>query len=227
MERPFILPPFHSFSAYFPLLDPLNGNLQPGQTIFVSAAAGAVGQLVCQIAKMIVGADGKVVASAGSADKCKWLKDEIGVDAVFNYKERDVGEALGGFLLCFSSITEATCVVLTRMAEKPTAELCPKGINVYYDNVGGTTLDATIPHMTMNGRIIACGSVSKCWSPTCSTDPASFHLIDSLIVFTDDGQMSSAGVPFKNMDQIVMKRLQMKGFIVGGSFRFCPHLCSM
>lgn len=123
-------------TAYFPLIDPLNGNLQPGQTVFVSAAAGAVGQIVCQIAKMIVGPEGKVVASAGSEEKCRWLKETIGVDGVFNYKERDVGEAL--------------------------KELCRNGIHVYYDNVGGQILDATIPHMVLNGRIIACGSVSKC-----------------------------------------------------------------
>jgi NADPH-dependent curcumin reductase CurA len=84
-------------TAYFPLLDPLNGNLKEGETVFVSAAAGAVGQIVCQIAKMIVGKEGKVIASAGTPEKCRWLKEEIGVDAVFNYKEREVGEALGGF----------------------------------------------------------------------------------------------------------------------------------
>ncbi|KAI9029245.1 hypothetical protein DFJ74DRAFT_657582 [Hyaloraphidium curvatum] len=160
-------------TAYFPLLDPANGNLQPGQTIFVSTAAGAVGQLVCQIARRIVGPSGRVVGSAGSDEKCKWLLEELKVDAAFNYKTRDTAEAL--------------------------AELCPDGIHVHYDNVGGEMLDAAMGKMVQGGRIIACGSASKY-----------------------DGKAPSAGIPMKNTDLIVMKRLQIKGFIVVDYFADKP-----
>lgn len=118
-------------TAYVGLLDV--GRARPGDMVFVSAAAGAVGSAVCQIAK-IKGC--RVVGSAGSREKIRWLLEEAGIDAAFNYKETD----------------------------KLTEELhrhCPKPIDVYYDNVGGSHLEAALDHMNDHGRIVLCGMISQ------------------------------------------------------------------
>ena len=97
-------------SAYFCLLD--IGEPKAGETVVVSAAAGAVGSLVGQIAK-IKGCH--VVGLAGTDEKCQWIKDDLGFDEAINYKTQNVPEAL--------------------------AQACPNGIDVYFDNVGGELLD--------------------------------------------------------------------------------------
>lgn len=118
------------FTAYYGLLD--IGQPQNGQTVFVSAAAGAVGAIVCQIAK-IKGC--YVVASAGSDEKVAWLLQDAGVDAAFNYKHVDnVVEEVGN--------------------------LCPRGIDVYFENVGGIHLEAALEQMNKFGRIVMCGMIS-------------------------------------------------------------------
>jgi NADPH-dependent curcumin reductase CurA len=117
------------FTAYVGLLD--IAELRPGETVFVSAAAGAVGSVVCQIAKLH---DCRVIASAGSPAKIAWLRDELGVDAAFNYKEeRSIASAL--------------------------ARVAPDGIDVYYENVGGAHLEAALQHLNDFGRIAACGMI--------------------------------------------------------------------
>ena len=116
-------------TAYFGLLD--IGKPQPGETVVVSAAAGAVGSIVCQIAK-IKGCN--VVAIAGSDEKCDWLKNELGADHVINYKKENVLEAL--------------------------KKACTNGIDIYFDNVGGETLDAALTLMNKFGRIPVCGLIS-------------------------------------------------------------------
>lgn len=113
-------------------------HLKPGETVFVSAAAGAVGSVACQIAR-IRGC--KVVASAGSSQKVEWLKNKAGVDAAFNYKT-------------VSSIHDAV------------ADACPDGIDVYFENVGGEHLSAAISHMNTGGRIALCGLISQYNIPT-------------------------------------------------------------
>lgn len=117
-------------TAYFGLLD--IGRPKAGETVFVSAAAGAVGSMVCQIAK-IKGC--RVVGSAGSAAKVAWLLDELGVDAAFNYKESDN---------------------LTRTL----ASHCPDGIDIYFENVGGAHLEAALAVMNQNGRVPVCGMIA-------------------------------------------------------------------
>ena len=117
-------------TAYFGLLD--LGEPKPGETVVVSAAAGAVGSIVGQIAK-IKGC--RAVGIAGSDDKCRWITDELGFDAAVNYKTEDVAEAL-------------------RAA-------CPDGIDVYFDNVGGDILDACLKQMNLGGRIPTCGLISQ------------------------------------------------------------------
>ena len=118
-------------TAYVGLLD--IGRLQAGETVFVSAAAGAVGAVVCQIAKL---KDCRVVGSAGSPAKVAWLLDEAGVDAAFNYREvADLAAELGRH--------------------------CPQGIDVYFENVGGAHLEAALQHMNTSGRIAVCGMISQ------------------------------------------------------------------
>lgn len=118
------------FTAYYGLLE--IGKPQKGQTVFVSAAAGAVGAIVCQIAK-IKGCS--VVASAGSDEKVAWLLQEAKADAAFNYKN--------------------VANVVTEVGKH-----CPHGIDVYFENVGGLHLEAALEHMNKFGRIVMCGMIS-------------------------------------------------------------------
>ncbi|MDP3748155.1 MAG: NADP-dependent oxidoreductase [Phenylobacterium sp.] len=117
-------------TAYFGLLE--CGKPQPGETVVVSAAAGSVGSLVGQIAK-IKGC--KVVGIAGGAEKCAWLTEELGFDAAVDYKAGDVRRAV--------------------------RSACPDGIDVYFDNVGGDVFEACLFNMKNFGRIACCGAVSQ------------------------------------------------------------------
>jgi NADPH-dependent curcumin reductase CurA len=123
-------------TAYVGLLD--IGKPKAGDTVFVSAAAGAVGSVVCQIARLH---GCRVVGSAGSASKVHWLREVAGVDAAFNYKEVD------------SLIAEL-------------GRHCPNGIDVYFDNVGGAHLEAALELMNSFGRLVLCGMISQYNSPT-------------------------------------------------------------
>ena len=108
------------------------GQLKEGDTVFVSAASGAVGSIVCQIAKI---KKCIVIGSAGSAAKIKWLKEQARVDEAFNYHDvQDVSAKL--------------------------AELSPQGIDLYFDNVGGDHLQGAIDSMNDFGRIVCCGMIS-------------------------------------------------------------------
>jgi NADPH-dependent curcumin reductase len=118
-------------TAYFGLLEV--GQPRPGETIVVSAASGAVGQVVGQIGK-IMGC--RVVGIAGGAKKCAFVKDELGFDAAVDYKAgNDLDAAL-------------------RAA-------CPKGIDVYFDNVGGEVSDAVLRNLNFFARVALCGSISQ------------------------------------------------------------------
>ena len=117
-------------TAYFGLLE--CGQPRPGETVVVSAAAGAVGSIVGQIAR-IKGC--RTVGIAGGAAKCTLLTDELGFDAAVDYKAGDTRRAL-------------------RAA-------CPDGIGVYFDNVGGDIFEAALFNMANHGRIVCCGAVSQ------------------------------------------------------------------
>jgi len=117
------------FTAYGGLLR--IGQLKDGEQVFVSTAAGAVGSIAAQIAKL---KGCYVVGSTGSDEKVRWLKDEAGLDAAFNYKSAPVRAQL--------------------------RELTPKGIDVYFDNVGGEHLDAALAGMNVLGRVAVCGMIS-------------------------------------------------------------------
>jgi NADPH-dependent curcumin reductase CurA len=117
-------------TAYFGLLD--IGKPQPGQTVLVSGAAGAVGGLVGQIARL---KGARAVGIAGGPEKCGHLLDDLGFDATIDYKSEDLDAALG--------------------------ETCPNGVDVYFDNVGGEILDAALAHLARNARVVICGAISQ------------------------------------------------------------------
>jgi NADPH-dependent curcumin reductase CurA len=134
------------FTAHYGLLE--IGQPKPGETVFVSAAAGAVGTAVGSIAKL---KGCRVVGSAGSDAKVAFLQDELGFDAAFNYKSADLEVALG--------------------------EACPDGVDIYFDNVGGDHLQAALNHMNPFGRIPACGMISLYNSATPVPGPTNLALI--------------------------------------------------
>jgi NADPH-dependent curcumin reductase CurA len=146
-------------TAYFGLLH--IGKPKEGETVVVSAAAGSVGSIVGQIAK-IKGCH--VVGIAGGKDKCDWLTSELGFDAAVDYKDGGTYKAL--------------------------RSAAPRGIDVYFDNVGGDILEACLPQMNNRGRIACCGAISQY-----------------------DGVPSAHG-PRGVPGLIVVKRLIMQGFIV-------------
>jgi NADPH-dependent curcumin reductase CurA len=117
-------------TAYFGLLE--IGEPNPGETLVVSGAAGAVGSLVGQIGK-IVGC--RVVGIAGSDEKCRWLTEELGFDAAINYKAGPVRSRL--------------------------RRECPSGIDVHFENVGGEALDAALAIINTRARIVLCGMISQ------------------------------------------------------------------
>jgi NADPH-dependent curcumin reductase CurA len=118
-------------TAYVGLLD--LGKPKAGETLLVSAAAGAVGMVVGQIGK-ILGLH--VVGTAGGPDKVRWLKDELGFDAAFDYR------AAAGSL------------------DRAIAEHCPQGVDIYFENVGGAMLEAALANMRPFGRIPLCGMIA-------------------------------------------------------------------
>ncbi len=130
-------------TAYFGLLD--IGKPQPGETVVVSGAAGAVGSIVGQIAK-IKGC--RAVGIAGGADKCAFLTEKLGFDAWIDYKGEDVKAAL--------------------------KKHCPDGIHVYFDNVGGDILDAALSRLAMHARIVICGAISQYNNTTPVKGPANY-----------------------------------------------------
>lgn len=146
-------------TAYFGLLE--IGKPNEGETVFVSAASGAVGSIVSQIAK-IKGC--RVVGSAGSDEKVAWLKEVAGVDEAFNYKT-------------------------VNNLFKTVGALCPNGIDVYYENVGGQHLEAALEHMNTYGRLVMCGMISQYNATRPPVGPS-------------------------NLGHMISKQLKMEGFIV-------------
>jgi len=116
---------------------------KPGETIVISGAAGGVGSIASQLAK-IHGL--RVIGIAGSPAKCVWLVNEAGVDAAINYHEEDVGERLG--------------------------ELSPDGIDIYLDTVGGPTLELMLGRLRSGGRVVLCGITSQYLANTRAPGPA-------------------------------------------------------
>ena len=135
------------------------GRPVPGETVYVSSAAGAVGQLAGQFAKR---AGARVVGSAGSDDKVAYVQDRCGFDAAFNYRSQGLDDALRTH--------------------------CPEGIDVYFDNVGGSTLEAALRHANVAARFPVCGMISAY------------------------NQVDDAGI--KGLQAVLAKRITMTGFII-------------
>jgi NADPH-dependent curcumin reductase CurA len=154
------------FTAYYGLFE--LGAPKPGETVFVSGAAGAVGSTAGQMAKI---AGCRVLGCAGSAEKVAWLRD-IGFDAAFDYRERSLRQAL--------------------------AEAAPDGLDIYFDNVGGDSLEAAIGALRNHGRIVACGSISR---------------------YND---VEPAPGP-RNMFMVVTKRLRLQGYIISDHYDRFPE----
>ncbi len=130
-------------TAYFGLIDV--GQLKSGETVVVSAAAGAVGSVVGQIAK-IKGC--RAVGIAGGPDKCAYLVEKLGFDAAIDYKSQDVRRTL--------------------------REHCPKGLDIYFDNVGGKILDACLANLARKARVVICGAISQYNNTTAVEGPANY-----------------------------------------------------
>lgn len=145
-------------TAYFGILDILKA--KHGETLVVSGAAGAVGSIAVQIGK-IMGC--RVIAIAGSEEKCQWLKNDLGADETINYRTADVSTAL--------------------------SEICPEGVDMFFDNVGGKMLEAVLNHINMNARIAMCGAIST---------------------YADDEKPYSPS----NIYNLLHKRAKIEGFIV-------------
>ena len=147
-----------ALTAYFGLRDV--GAIRPGETVLVSGAAGGVGQIACQIAGIEAC---RVVGIAGGAEKCRYLTETLKLDAVIDYKaEPDIAAAIG--------------------------RACPGGVDVYFDNVGGEILDATLLNLRMGARVVSCGRISQA------------------------GAKEPYGV--KNLGALGGKRVRMQGFLV-------------
>jgi NADPH-dependent curcumin reductase CurA len=117
-------------TAFFGLFE--IGMPKAGDTVVVSAAAGAVGSVVGQLARL---SGCRVIGIAGGAKKCLYIRNELGFDEAIDYKSEDVGSAL--------------------------KTLCPSGIDVYFDNVGGPTLEAVLNNLALKARIVICGAISQ------------------------------------------------------------------
>jgi len=145
-------------TAYFGLVDV--GKCKSGETLVVSAAAGAVGSIAVQIGKIL---GMRVIGIAGSDEKCAYLTGELGIDGAINYRTADLNAEL--------------------------ARLCPQGIDVYFDNVGGGVLQAVLNHINLHARIVACGMISQYNATRPEPGPS-------------------------NLAALIGKRARMEGFIV-------------
>lgn len=145
-------------TAYFGMMD--IGRPQAGETVVVSAAAGAVGSVAGQIAKL---QGARVIGIAGGPKKCAWLTNDLGFDGAIDYKAEDVGAALD--------------------------RLCPNGIDVNFENVGGEIMEAVYNRMNTYGRMALCGMISG---------------------YNRDELMPGP----KDFGRILMRRLLIKGFII-------------
>lgn len=138
------------------------GRPEAGETVVVSGAAGATGSIAGQVAK-ILGC--RVIGIAGTDEKCRWLEDDLGFDATINYRTDDVSARIG--------------------------ELCPEGLDVFYDNVGGPILEAALDHLALRARIVLCGAIST---------------------YNDADDSPTPGP--RNLFNLITQRARMEGFIM-------------
>ncbi|HQT87891.1 MAG TPA: NADP-dependent oxidoreductase [Acidiphilium sp.] len=169
-------------TAYFGLLEV--GEPQAGETVVVSGAAGAVGALVGQIAK-IKGC--RVVGIAGGVDKCRYIVDELGFDAAIDYKSEAVSAKL--------------------------REYCPKGIDVYFDNVGGQILDDCLAQIRLRARIVICGAISQYNNTTPIKGPSNY-----LSLLVNRARMQGM-IVFDYADRYALGMRDMAGWLQSGQLK--------
>jgi NADPH-dependent curcumin reductase CurA len=174
-------------TAYFGLLDV--GRLREDDTVVVSGAAGATGSTVGQIAR-VKGA-GRVVGIAGSEAKCAWLVNELGFDGAVNYKTDNVSARL--------------------------RDLCPNGIDLYFDNVGGELLDICLARLALRGRIVLCGAISSYNDP----NPPGLRNYANLIVRR--GRMEGF-IILDYLDRFPPAQAEMAGWVAEGKVKFATHI---
>ena len=149
----------NSLTGYFGIRE--IGAIQPGESVLVSGAAGSAGSIAAQVAKH---GGCRVVGIAGGPEKCRWLREDCGLDDAIDYRGENVRERI--------------------------AALFPDGINVFFDNVGGDTLQAAVDHMAPFGRIVLCGQI------------ASYN----------EGESPEGP---RNMMRLIYGGIRMQGFLVG------------
>ncbi|WP_249676703.1 NADP-dependent oxidoreductase [Pseudomonas abieticivorans] len=174
-------------TAYFALLD--TGAPKAGDTVVISGAAGAVGSIAGQIAK-VKGC--RVVGIAGGKDKCQFLMDELGFDGVIDYKNEDVVAGL--------------------------KRECPKGVDVYFDNVGGDILDAVLSRLALRARVVICGAISQYNNKTAIKGPANYLSLlvnrarmEGFVVIDHAANFASAGA-------------EMAGWLAKGQVKSKEHI---
>ena len=162
------------------------GQPKKGETIFISSAAGAVGQIVGQLAKH----EGlTVIGSVGSDEKAEYITKELGFDAATNYKKESTFDAL--------------------------KRLAPNGIDIYYENVGGEILEGALEAMNTNGRIVACGMVSfVSFASLSNILKSTQHADETMKISQYNNKDPSERYGVKNLMYVVSKRITMQGFIV-------------
>ena len=175
-------------TAYFGMTDV--GRVGAGDTVVVSGAAGATGSVAGQIAR-IKGAT-TVVGIAGTDEKCAWIVDELGFDAAVNYKTENVAKSL--------------------------RTLCPDGIDLYYDNVGGEILDTCLAQLAMRGRIVLCGAISVYNEKDRPPGPRN---IFNLII--KRGRMEGFLV-LDYLDRFLEAQIEMVGWLAEGKVKHAEHL---
>jgi NADPH-dependent curcumin reductase CurA len=169
-------------TAYFGLLD--IGRPQPGETVVVSGAAGAVGLVVGQVAK-IKGC--RVVGIAGGPEKCAFLIDELGFDGAIDYKSEEVHVGL--------------------------RRECPKGIDIYFDNVGGDTLDDCLAKLRLHARVVICGAISQYNNTTPVKGPSNY-----LSLLVNRATMTGM-VVFDYTERFAGAEAELAGWIADGSLK--------
>ncbi|GHH83659.1 NADP-dependent oxidoreductase [Kitasatospora indigofera] len=188
-------------TAYFGLLDV--GDLKEGETVVVSGAAGAVGTMAGQIAK-VKGC--RVIGIAGGADKCAMLTGELGFDAAIDYRADDVRKAL--------------------------RELAPDGVDVYFDNVGGDILDAVLTRLALHARVVICGAISQYNNETQVQGPSNYLSLlvrrarmEGFVVFDYAPRFGAAARELAGW--IATGRIKVKEHVVSGSLDDFPATLQM
>ncbi|GGV20057.1 NADP-dependent oxidoreductase [Kitasatospora herbaricolor] len=188
-------------TAYFGLLDV--GALKEGETVVVSGAAGAVGTMVGQIAK-VKGC--RVIGIAGGADKCAMLTGELGFDAAVDYRSDDVRKAL--------------------------RELAPDGVDVYFDNVGGDILDAVLTRLALHARVVVCGAISQYNNETQVQGPSNYLSLlvrrarmEGFVVFDYAPRFGAAARELAGW--IATGQIKVKEHVVSGSLDDFPATLQM